>query len=160
MGHGPFWPRSIQALRGDSGWHQEALWPPVLYSPPREGMILGLWIVHLLGFARFCITSLCYSSSLAPSGDSQALFWGCCRPLVVGMPFVSFCLNFCCPRLQDGFFQGGDAPSLCFLFLPKWGQMGVPIQAQLWGLQVELVLCRGPLLIKGHPTRMTNQHQG
>ena len=38
--------------------------------------------------------------------------------------------------------------------------MGVPIQAQFWELQVELVLCTGPLLIRGHPTGMTNQHQG
>ena len=76
------------------------------YGLPSEGMTSGKWIVHLLEFAQFCMTSLRYSSSLAPSGDSQALFWGCCRPLVVGMFFLSFCLVFVVQDFGTESFKG------------------------------------------------------
>ena len=57
------------------------------YGPSREGMTLGQWIVLLLGFVRFCLTSF-FILSLRPLFGELAgpLWWGCLSCL--------FCLCF------------------------------------------------------------------
>ena len=79
----------------------------------------------LLGFARFCMTSLCYSSSLAPSGDSQAPCGGDVFLVSFFLILGPLCLIFV---IQDSGTESskGGTPVVCAMALfPFSSQVGI-----------------------------------